>query len=106
MAVRLVPTPTIHPRMRAWHPPPSTCFSTTALLFLPISPHSSPFLPIPPHGSEARRNTHCPASDESMNDMLLYNQAPVFAGKNGHGYFEQSYVFRKAVGSGDAVTTE
>ncbi|CAI5973022.1 unnamed protein product [Closterium sp. NIES-64] len=56
--------------------------------------------------NEARRNTHSPASDESMNDMLLYNHAPVFAGKNGHGYFEQSYVFRKAVGSGDAVRTE
>ncbi|CAI5969214.1 unnamed protein product [Closterium sp. NIES-64] len=56
--------------------------------------------------NEARRNTHSPASDESMNDMLLYNHSPVFAGKNGHGYFEQSYVFRKAVGSGDAVRTE
>ncbi|CAI5472388.1 unnamed protein product, partial [Closterium sp. Yama58-4] len=33
--------------------------------------------------NEVRRNTHRPASDEGMNDMLLYNHAPVFAGKNG-----------------------
>ncbi|CAI5468802.1 unnamed protein product [Closterium sp. Yama58-4] len=56
--------------------------------------------------NEARRSTHHPASDESTNDMLLYNYAPVFAGKNGHGYFEQSYVFRKKVGFDFARTTK
>ncbi|GJP74626.1 hypothetical protein CLOP_g5183 [Closterium sp. NIES-67] len=53
--------------------------------------------------NEARRNTHRPASEERMNEILLYNHTPVFAGKNGHGFFEQSYVFKRAAGPSDNV---
>ncbi|CAI6005245.1 unnamed protein product [Closterium sp. NIES-65] len=45
--------------------------------------------------NEARRSTHRPESDEEMDEMLIYNYAPIFSGKNGRGFFEQSYVFSK-----------
>ncbi|CAI5978516.1 unnamed protein product [Closterium sp. NIES-65] len=41
--------------------------------------------------NEARRSTHRPESDEEMDEMLIYNYAPIFSGKNGRGFFEQSY---------------
>ncbi|CAI5496446.1 unnamed protein product [Closterium sp. Naga37s-1] len=33
--------------------------------------------------NEARRSTHRPDSDEEMDEMLIYNYAPIFSGKNG-----------------------
>ncbi|GJP61329.1 hypothetical protein CLOP_g18500, partial [Closterium sp. NIES-67] len=50
--------------------------------------------------NEARRSTHRPESEEEMDDMLIYNHAPIFSGKNGRGFFEQSYVFKEVSKAG------
>lgn len=45
--------------------------------------------------NEARRSSHRPASEAEMDEMLIYNHSPVFSGRNGRGFFEQSYIFRE-----------
>ena len=42
--------------------------------------------------NHARKNNHAPTSLEEENDMLIYNWAPKFTGREG-GTFEQVYVF-------------
>eukprot|EP00897_Mesotaenium_endlicherianum_P000929 jgi/Mesen1/10837/ME000093S10351 len=43
--------------------------------------------------NEARKSTHSPASVNELDNMLIYNYKPIFSGKDGKGYFDQSYVF-------------
>ncbi|CAM6089037.1 unnamed protein product [Calypogeia fissa] len=43
--------------------------------------------------SEARKSQHAPSSAEQEQEFLIYNTNPVYSGKDGIGYFDQSYVF-------------
>lgn len=44
--------------------------------------------------SEARKcGSHSPSSNEELDDFLIYNYTPIFSGKDGQGFFDQSYVF-------------
>eukprot|EP00271_Cylindrocystis_brebissonii_P007129 TRINITY_DN20296_c0_g1_i1.p1 TRINITY_DN20296_c0_g1~~TRINITY_DN20296_c0_g1_i1.p1 ORF type:complete len:363 (+),score=37.14 TRINITY_DN20296_c0_g1_i1:143-1231(+) len=42
--------------------------------------------------NEARRSGH-QATSEEINRFLIYNYVPIFSGKDGKGFFDQSYVF-------------